>query len=1007
MRMVAFMGILSACCAASGVGEIMAGPRPAGRLLPAVGEMSLCLQLGAAGPMGADRGGVPLARSEGAAAAAIPTEVHTLSNGLRVVFHTDRSDPIVAVAVMYHVGSARETVGKTGFAHLFEHILFQESQHLGPDQFFRRIQEVGGTLNGGTWEDGTIYYEVVPRNALETVLWMESDRMGWLLGALTQDSFQNQQNVVMNEKKQSYDNRPYGYTNYVIGKALYPEGHPYNWQVIGSLPDIAGATLDDVRQFFTTWYGPNNATLVIAGDISATEALPLVEKYFGEIRRRADVAPIVRQPGAVSRAVGSEEFAGLSMKDGRMPERLYYRDRLAKVPQLVMVWPTVPSQHEDEAPLAYLADMLATNKTDVLYRRLVEEKKLTSRVEVSNTTGEVAGLFKISVRPLPGVSLDAVEAEIRAGLAEFACAEVSGERLAGEKAKFEVSFMGQLESVFYKAMVLAMTTSFSGRPEALEQELERFRSVAPSDVKRVAMRYLLQGMGAGTPPNGGKEPTLSPYLALSVVPYDQSALAAAGSVEFPIPDDSGVALEAGTKDEGVPPPAPSMLDRSKAPVVGEPPAVKAPRPELDAMANGMALGVIVGKEVPLVRLSLVWRGGRTLERGQAPGIAYLTGHLLKEGTATLSPVQFQEAFDKLGASLQVSVGVDATEYEVLCLERSLPEVVALLSEMILKPRLDQREFDRLKARQLASIRQKNSDAANVAYDRFGELVFGKAHPAAGSVLGTEESVGAITLDEVRSFVGANLVPGRLHWLAVGDVEMAQLRKLLAPFAELKSGELTDDVPAMQQPAARKAIHVMDFPGAPQSEIRIGLAGLALNHPDYFPATVMNYGLGGNFASVINMILREEKGYTYGMRSMFMGGNGWGAFAVHGSVHTAATGESVQIILDAINGWQRDVEQAVVEFTRNSMLLGMAREFETLAQRMTVLRRVSVYGLPSDYIKSREKILAQFTADKSVELARLLMPLEKLVVLVAGDASVVVPQLEALGLNPVQVEEGQK
>src|SRR5690554_4065349 len=319
-------------------------------------------------------------------------EKYELENGLNVVLHQDDSDPIVSVAIQYGVGSNREKKGRTGFAHLFEHMLFQESENVGQDQFFKKIQDVGGTLNGGTWVDGTIYYEVVPKNALEMVMWLESDRMGYFINTVTESAFINQQEVVQNEKRQRVDNNPYGHTRWVIDKHLYPEGHPYNWQVIGELEDLQKATVDDVHEFYDQFYGPNNATLVLAGDFEISEAKEMIEKYFGEIKRRQEVEPLKPQPVKLAET-----------------KRLYHEDNFATAPQLTMVWPTVEHYTDDAYALDVLGEILSQGKKAALYKVLVKEKDLTSRTTAYNSSNELAGDFRISITANNGVDLDTIE----------------------------------------------------------------------------------------------------------------------------------------------------------------------------------------------------------------------------------------------------------------------------------------------------------------------------------------------------------------------------------------------------------------------------------------------------------------------------------------------------------------------------------------------------------------------------------------------------------------------
>src|SRR5690606_18974184 len=361
---------------------------------------------------------------------AIEFEKYTLDNGLQVVLHHDKSDPIVSVAIQYGVGSNREKPGRTGFAHLFEHMLFQESENVQQDQFFKKIQDAGGTLNGGTWKDGTVYYEVVPNNALEMVLWLESDRMGYLINTVTETAFYNQQEVVQNEKRQRVDNNPYGHTSWVLDKALYPEGHPYNWQVIGELVDLQNATVEDVKEFYDKYYGPNNATLLLAGDFESAEAKKLIEKYFGEIKRRQEVEPLKPQPVTLSET-----------------KRLYHEDNFATAPQLNMVWPTLEQYTEDAYALNFLAQLLSRGKKAPMYKVLVKEKELTSNVSAYNNSQEIAGEFHVTVTANAGRNLDEIEHAIFEGFKRFeedGITDVDVERI---KASLETDFYNGISSV--------------------------------------------------------------------------------------------------------------------------------------------------------------------------------------------------------------------------------------------------------------------------------------------------------------------------------------------------------------------------------------------------------------------------------------------------------------------------------------------------------------------------------------------------------------------------------
>ena len=379
---------------------------------------------------------------------------YALDNGLEVILHEDRSDPIVAVAILFHVGSNREEKGRTGFAHLFEHMLFQESQHVGQDQFFKKIQGAGGTLNGGTWEDGTIYYEVVPNNALEMALWLESDRMGFLLSTVTQEALENQQDVVQNEKRQRVDNVPYGHTNYVIHKLLYPEDHPYNWQVIGSLEDIHNATLEDIHLFFKKWYGPNNATLVVAGDFDRVQTRRWIEKYFGEIESSQKVDnPIPRHTG----------LSGT--------KRAFHEDNFAHSPELNIVFPSVQNFHEDSYALELLGELLSDGKKAPLYKVLVEEKQLAPSVSAFQDASEITGSFRVRIRAFPEKNLTEVERAVFDALKKFEEEKFTDKDLARIKAKTETNFYDGISSILNKSFQLSIYNEYAGSPSFITEDI--------------------------------------------------------------------------------------------------------------------------------------------------------------------------------------------------------------------------------------------------------------------------------------------------------------------------------------------------------------------------------------------------------------------------------------------------------------------------------------------------------------------------------------------------------
>ena len=549
-------------------------------------------------------------------------EKYELENGLDVILHQDKSDPIVSVAIQYGVGSNREKTGRTGFAHLFEHMLFQESENIPQDQFFKKIQDAGGTLNGGTWKDGTIYYEIVPNNALETVLWMESDRMGFLINTVTESAFYNQQEVVQNEKRQRVDNNPYGHTGWVLDKNLYPEGHPYNWQVIGELVDLQNATVDDVKEFYDKYYGPNNATLVLAGDFEKEEAKTLVEKYFGDIKRRQEVEPLKPQPITISET-----------------KRFYHEDNFATAPQLNMVWPTVQQYTDDAYALDFLGEILSSGKKAPLYKVLVKEKELTSRTTAYGYAQELAGEFQITITANNDKSLKDIEAGIFDAFTLFEKEGATDRDVERIKASLETQFYNGISSVLGKSFQLARYNVFAGDPAFIEQDIENIKKVTKEDVMRVYEKYIKD----------------KPYIMTSFVPKGKLDLITENStkaavVEEEIKENVAKTVE-DAKTEIVK--TPSNFDRSKEPEQGNAPELNIPTSWTAVLSNGINIYGIEHNEIPTVNFSLVMEGGHLLDDKNKNGVANLMTDIMMEGTANKTPQELEEEIELLGASINM------------------------------------------------------------------------------------------------------------------------------------------------------------------------------------------------------------------------------------------------------------------------------------------------------------------------------------------------------------------
>jgi len=902
-------------------------------------------------------------------------EKYTLSNGLDVILHVDKSDPIVALAVQFHVGSNREVPGRTGFAHLFEHMMFQQSENVGQDQFFKLIQNAGGTLNGGTGNDATTYFEVVPKNALEMILWLESDRMGYMINTVTPLAFATQQNVVQNEKRQMVDNRPYGHTGAVTAHNFYPEGHPYSWTVIGEMEDLTNATIEDVKEFHGRFYVPNNATLVLAGDFEIADAKKLIEQYFGEIPRGADV------PDPEPIAVVLEET-----------KKVYHEDNFARASQYRMIWPTVEEYNDDAYPLSYLADIFSRGKKAPLYIVLEKEKKLSSSQYAYNGSQEIAGTFNIGVTANEGVSLQDVEDAIFEAFQMFEEEGFTDEDVERLKASFETDYYNGISSVLYKAFQLANYNEYAGDPGYYKTDIARLKAVTKEDILRVYDKYIK-----------GK-----PFFATSFVPKGQLEMIAEGSVSAGVVEEdvmnaTEVDLEGIEEVEIVM--TATEFDRSVQPADGPDPLLSLPTVWADELANGMKVYGIENQELPLVQYSIVLKGGHYLDKLDKSGAASLLTTMMMEGTANMTPLELEEAIEKLGASINVYASGGSISIRVNTLARNYEKPLALVEEILLEPRWDEEEFGLAKTAVINRLKRSKADPGSIARNTFNELIYGKDHIFSTGSQGTEETIEGITMDDLKDYYNTNLSPSVASFHVAGDITEAKVIKSLAGFNEKWAAkELTFPEYTMPEPIESSVIYFADVPGAKQSIIYIGNPSMARTDNDFYAATVMNHKLGGSFNSDVNMMLREEKGFTYGARTYFSGSYVPGYFLASSSVRSSATEESVQIFKDLMEAYRDGISEEDMEFTKNALVKSNAREFETLRSLLSVLQNISMYELPFDYVKGEEEIVIGMDLNQHMMLAQKYINPSKMYYVIAGDAATQMDALSSLGFgDPILVE----
>lgn len=910
----------------------------------------------------------------------LPFVKDTLANGLNVIYHLDRSDPVVAVVLSFHVGSAREQVGKSGFAHLFEHLLFLGSENLGIGGLDTFGSRIGGSDGGSTSRTQTRYYQTAPSDALEKILWAEAEKLGFFINTISEPLLAKEKEVVKNEKRQRVDNVPYGHEGYVTGKALYPEDHPYSWRVIGSMEDLDNATLDDVRRFYASWYGPNNAVLVVAGDFDLAQAREWVEKYFGEIPRGPEVRPMRKRPAHLTEV-----------------KRLFHEDNFARLPQLTLTWPTVPSFHPDAYALSFiLPELLAGGEGTPLYEVIVEQEKMASSVYTNHTEAELAGEFTVSVRAYPDTDLDDVLNALEAGFDRFEREGVSGEAVNRIKAQAELTFYGWFSSVLDKAQELASYNLFIGDPGYAEQDLARMLAITPDDVRRVYETYIKD----------------RPYVATSFVPKDQAPLALEGSaraevVEEEIVQEAEAAFDLDGLKDAAYERTPSRFDRSIEPPFGSAPEVKVPDVWTAALDNGLGVYGIESHELPLVQFSLRFEGGLLLEDPDNVGVANLLAALLMKGTKHRTPQALEEAIDALGARIEVSAGRQHVTLSATTLARTFDETLALVEEILLEPRWDADAFALIKQQTLGAIAQQQGDPDAIASTAYHRLLYGADHILSHDPIGTEASVGRITLDDLKTYYARTLSPSVANFHVVGAVDKERVLKSLSDLEERWPAHavVLSDYPLPPAPE-RATVYFYDVPQAKQSVLHIGFLGPAETDPDFYPLTVANYILGGGgFASRLMQEVREGKGYTYTISSRFTGTDRPGPFRIASHVRSNVTYESVALIKEIMERYPGMYTEADLTATKNFLQKSRARSYERLDAKLDMLQKMSTYGWNAGFVQEQARIVEGMSVGRIRELAQTYLQPDKMIYLIVGDAEMQFDRLKALGYgDPILINE---
>jgi zinc protease len=902
----------------------------------------------------------------------IPYEKYVLPNGLTLIIHEDHSDPLVHVDATYHVGSAREEIGKSGFAHFFEHMMFQGSDNVADEEHFKLVTAAGGTLNGSTNRDRTNYYETMPSNQVETAIWLEADRMGFLLDAVTQKKFEVQRSTVKNERGQNYDNRPYGLGSETTAKNLYPYGHPYSWLTIGYVEDLNRVDVNDLKNFFLRWYGPNNATLTVGGDVDVQNVVKLVEKYFGGIPRGTAVENMPKMIAALDK----DRYCS-------------YEDQYIRVPQLTMAFPVPARYSTDEAALDCLAEIIGQGKNSLMYKNFVKAG-MASRASCFNSTSELAGEFNFSVLPLPGKTLTEMEKLIRQTLAEFETRGVKDEDIARFVAGYESGAISSLSSVAGKVSQLAANQTFQNNPNFMAEEWKRVHAVTKAEVMRVFNQYFKS----------------KNCVILSIYPKgQQNAVAAADNYTvategYQAPDYGYAGMKyVKAKDD---------FERSKKPVGGASPVIKVPSTWTSKLKNGVQIIGTKNDEIPKVTLLLSIEGGNRLiaDDLSKAGLADITAKMMNEATETFTSEQMSNELDKIGATISCSANLNSMDVFLETPTKNIDKALSLLAEKLLRPKFDQKDFERIVKQGLEQLKQQQAQAAFIASTVFDKTLYGNGHIKSTPTSGYSETLTKLSLADITAFYQKAFAPNLARLVVVGDVGEKDILPKLQFLDQWKPRKTV--LPKMKSApsVAKTKIYLVDKPKAAQSEIRIGYVTETPYDAtgEYYQTTLMAFPLGGAFNSRVNLNMREDKGWTYGCRANFSADKDGGEFIGSGGFKVNATDSAViEYMKEFKNYAEKGITAEEVSFMKSSIGQRDALRYESSRQKAGFLANILNYKLPKNYTEKQQKMLQAITANDINNLAKKYINPDKMNIVVVGDKKVIMAGLLKLGYEIVELD----
>jgi zinc protease len=892
----------------------------------------------------------------------IPFEKYHLANGLEVILSQDRTLPLVAVDIWYHVGAANEEPGRTGFAHLFEHMMFTGSKHLPRGVAEKLLEGAGGTdSNASTSFDRTNYFDTVPSNQLALALWTHADRMGYLLDSLDQTALSNQQDVVRNERRQSYENRPYGIVDEALVHALFPPGHPYRAAIIGSHLDIQAAGLADVRDFFKRYYRPNNATLTLVGDFDTATAKRLVQKYFGSFKR----GPEVPKPSVVTPALASEK-------------RFTVTDRI-ELERLDLEWLTPPKFAPGDAELAIAGYILAGGKSSRLFKKLVYELQVAQDVSASQDSYALTSFFQIEAAARSGHTAAELQPLIDAELDRLAAEAPSAAEVESARNQIERSLYQGLQKVGSRADLLNMYNHYTGDPGYLTSDIDHYSRVTPADVQRVVREFLRKD-------------------ARVVV------LAVRGDKQLdPDPPAPEMARNPGTESINA-----DERWRNATPKAGPARVPALPAPQSFALANGLKVLYLQRLNLPIVSAQLVFDAGRAAGDPSLAGVSDFTAAMLEEGTATRTSQQLSDELEHLGAGYGAQTLRDVTMLGIDALSRNFPDALGLLADMAQHPSFPAGEVERQRNSRLSTVAELREDGGTIADVALARALYGPAHPYGNSSIGTEASLKLIGESDLRSLWQRYFRPDNAALIVVGAIDGASLKALVErqwgdwrPEGAAISAANSAPPPKAMTSSAR--VIIVDKPDSPQTELRIGRIGTVRTTPDFAALQVLNEAFGGAFTSRLNLDLREEKGYTYGVGSRFTYGRMPAPFAIRTAVRSDVSAPAVKEVFSQLKRiTTAPLAADELKRARGSLTQSLPGLFETNGATAGSFADLFAYGLPLDYYRKLPVQFDAVTAPALEALARRYLDPAGMVLIAVGDRKNLESTLQALDLGPLEV-----